>query len=239
MTAVTDGLRVKIFADGANVEEMVRLANDPIITGFTTNPTLMRKAGIADYGQFVKELTATITDRPISFEVISDDFPEMERQALLLRDFGTNVYVKIPISDTSRRSAIPLMARLAAAGVSVNATALMTLDQVRDVARALGEGPPAVVSVFAGRIADAGVDPVPVMRAAKQELRAHPNLELLWASPREVLNVVQADAVECDIITLTSDLLAKLPVLGRDLDDFSLATVRMFRDDAVAADYDF
>lgn len=239
MTGHTDGLRVKIFADGANVAEMVELAHNPIISGFTTNPTLMRKAGIDDYGRFVKELTTTITDRPISFEVISDDFAEMERQALALRDFGENVYVKIPVTDTTGRTSVPLMRRLAAAGVSVNATALMTLAQVREVASALAAGPPAVISVFAGRIADAGVDPVPVMEAAKQELRAHANLELLWASPREVLNVVQADRIGCDIITLTSDLLAKLALLGRDLEDFSLATVRMFRDDAIAAGYEF
>jgi transaldolase len=188
---------------------------------------------------FVKELTAQITDHPISFEVISDDFAEMERQALALREFGDNVFVKIPITDTSGASATGLMTRLAAAGVSVNATALMTLEQVRVAADALGGGPPAVISVFAGRIADAGIEPGPIMRDAKSVLRSHSNLELLWASPREVLNVVQADRLGCDIITLTPDLVKKLATLGRDLDDFSLATVRMFRDDAVAAQYEF
>ncbi len=238
MSDVVRGLVVKIFADGAEVAQIDELAANPLVSGFTTNPTLMRAAGIDDYATFVKLLTTQITDRPISFEVISDDFDEMERQALYLHGFGDNVYVKIPITDTSAVSAAPLMARLAAAGVSVNATAIMTLDQVRVAAQALGGGPPAVISVFAGRIADAGVDPVPVMRAAKQIVAEHENLELLWASPREVLNVVQADEVGCDIITMTPDLLRKLPSLGRDLGEFSLATVQMFRDDAVAARYD-
>jgi transaldolase len=238
MGEIVDGLRTKIFTDGANVAQMLELAADPLIQGFTTNPTLMRKAGIDDYGTFVKELTSQITEHPISFEVISDDFAEMERQALRLREFGDNVFVKIPITDTSGASSAPLLDRLASAGVSVNATALLTLDQVRVAADALGGGPPAVISVFAGRIADAGVDPVPVMREAKAILQPYTNLELLWASPREVLNVVQASEVGCDIITMTPDLLGKLPTLGRDLADFSLATVKMFRDDAVGAQYE-
>jgi transaldolase len=232
------GLRVKIYADGADLGEIERLASNDLVCGFTTNPTLMRSAGVDDYATFVKELTSQITDRPISFEVISDDFAEMERQALVLHGVASNVVVKIPITDTSGASAAPLMARLAAAGVSVNATAIMTVDQVATAAAVLGGGPPAVISVFAGRIADAGVDPVPVMRDAKRIVARHANLELLWASPREILNVVQADAAGCDIITMTPDLLRKLPSLGRDLADFSLATVRMFRDDAVAAAYD-
>lgn len=238
MNTVGDGLRIKIFTDGANVAQMIQLAADPLVQGFTTNPTLMCQAGVEDYATFVKELTSHITEHPISFEVFSDDFSEMERQALCLRAFGDNVFVKIPITDTSGASAAPLMARLAAAGVSVNATALMTLDQVRVAADALGGGPPAVISVFAGRIADAGIEPAPVMTEAKSILRSHSNLELLWASPREVLNVVQADQVGCDIITLTPDLLKRLATLGRDLADFSLATVKMFRDDAVAAHYE-
>jgi transaldolase len=208
------------------------------VQGFTTNPTLMRQAGIDDYSTFVKVLTTEITDLPISFEVISDEFAEMERQALLLHGYGDNVYVKIPVTDTSGRPATALMARLSAAGVSVNATALMTLEQVRTVAGALGGGPPAVVSVFAGRIADTGVDPAPVMAEAKRIVGDHPNLELLWASPREVLNVVQAQAVGCDIITLTPALMGKLSSLGRDLADFSLATVKMFYDDAESAGYE-
>jgi transaldolase len=239
MNDIVAGLQVKIFADGAEVAQMAELAADPLIRGFTTNPTLMRQAGIDDYPAFVKELTSTITDRPISFEVISDDFAEMERQALSLREFGDNVYVKIPITDTAGVTAAPLMARLAGAGVSVNATAILTLEQVRHAADALRRGPPAVISVFAGRIADAGIEPGPVMAAAKEVVGEHSNLELLWASPREVLNVVQADQIGCDIITLTPDVLRKLPSLGRDLGEFSLATVRMFHDDAVAARYDF
>lgn len=239
MKKIKDGLRIKIFTDGANVAQMIELASDPLVQGFTTNPTLMRQAGIEDYSAFVKELTTQITEHPISFEVISDDFAEMERQAMLLREFGDNVYVKIPITDTSGASAAPLMARLAAAGVKVNATALMTLDQVRVVTEVLGGGPPAVVSVFAGRIADAGVDPVPLMGEAKSILRSSSNLELLWASPREVLNIVQADQVGCDIITVTPDLMKKLPSLGRELADFSLATVKMFADDAVSARFEF
>jgi transaldolase len=235
---VIDGLTIKIFADGATVAELTELAGNPLIKGFTTNPTLMRKAGIDDYATFVKECCAQLPDKPISFEVISDDFTEMERQALTLREFGENVYVKIPITDTSGTSATPVMTRLAAAGVSVNATALMTLDQVRAATDALAGGPDAVISVFAGRIADAGIEPGPVMAEAKAIVTPPGNLELLWASPREVLNVVQADQAGCDIITLTTDLLGRLPLLGRDLDDFSLATVRMFRDDAVAAAYD-
>jgi len=239
MKKVMDGLGIKVFTDGANVAQMIELASDPLVQGFTTNPTLMRQAGVVDYATFVKELTSVITEHPISFEVISDDFAEMERQALCLREFGDNVFVKIPITDTSGASAARLMTRLADAGVSVNATALMTLDQVRIATDALGDGPAAVISVFAGRIADAGIDPVPLMREAKSIISSNPNLELLWASPREVLNVVQADQIGCDIITVTPDLLKKLATLGRDLADFSLATVRMFRDDAVAAQYDF
>ena len=217
---------------------MVELASDPLVRGFTTNPTLMRQAGIEDYSTFVKVLTTEITELPISFEVISDDFAEMERQALLLHEYGGNVFVKIPVTDTSGQSGTALMERLSGAGVSVNATALMTLEQVRLVAEALGGGPPAVVSVFAGRIADTGVDPAPVMAEAKAIVAEHPNLELLWASPREVLNVVQAEAVGCDIITLTPALMSKLSSLGRDLADFSLDTVKMFRDDAVSARYE-
>lgn len=239
MNDVVSSLRVKIYADGADLAQMAELAANPLIQGFTTNPTLMRQAGVSDYELFVKEVTAALTDRPISFEVFSDDFAEMERQALRLRELGPSVYVKIPITNTQRESAVPLMARLAAAGVSINCTAVMTVDQVREAAAVLGGGPGAVMSVFAGRIADAGTDPVPVMAESRAILDAHPNIELLWASPREVLNIVQADQTGCDIITVTPDLLKKLPALGRDLADFSLATVKMFREDAVAAGYQF
>jgi len=238
MNDLVRGLRIKIFADGADVARLTELAADPLIKGFTTNPTLMRQAGVTNYAAFVQALAAQIGDRPVSFEVVSDDFTEMERQALVLHGLGDTVYVKIPITDSAGVSATPLMARLAAAGVRVNATAIMTLEQVRAATRALGGGPAAVISVFAGRIADAGVDPVPLMSEARQIVAAHANLELLWASPREVLNVVQADRVGCDIITATPDLLRKLDLLGRDLGEFSLATVRMFCDDALAAGYE-
>lgn len=238
MNAVVRPLRVKVYADGADVATTGRLAEDPLIQGFTTNPTLMRRAGVTDYLAFVKELTSQVSSKPISFEVTADDFGEMERQALALDDIADNVVVKIPITDTHGTSSIPLMRRLADARVSVNATALMTLDQVAAAADALGGGPPAVISVFAGRIADTGAEPEAVMAAAVERLGSYPGLELLWASPREVLNVVQADRCGCHIITLTPDLLAKLPMLGRDLDDVSLATVRMFRDDALAAGYE-
>jgi len=236
---IVQGLSVKLYADGADVDAMGPLADDPLIAGFTTNPTLMRAAGVDDYAAFVKDLTSRIIDKPISFEVFADDFDEMERQAHALAAIADNVVVKIPVTDTAGETAAPLMARLAAAGISVNATALMTLDQVSEVAGALAGGPPAVISVFAGRIADAGIDPVPVMAEAATSLEAHPELELLWASPREVLNVLQADQAGCDIITCTPPLLAKLDCFGRDLAEFSLATVQMFRDDAVAAQYDF
>lgn len=239
MNHIVDHLTVKIYADGADVSGMAPLASDPLIAGFTTNPTLMRQAGVTDYAAFVKELTTQITDKPISFEVFADDFGEMERQAHALAAIADNVFVKIPVSDTAGTSAAPLMARLAATGVSVNATALMTQAQVREVAGALAGGPPAVVSVFAGRIADAGIDPIPVMAECAEILAPHPELELLWASPREILNVLQADQSGCDIITCTPALLTKLTGFGRDLTEFSLATVQMFRDDAVAASYDF
>lgn len=237
MDEIVEHLEVRIFADGADLAAIEQLADDPLIQGFTTNPTLMRQAGVDDYATFVKELTSQIPTKPISFEVIADEVEEMEQQALALHGIAPNVYVKIPVTDCSGRSMAPLMRRLADAGVSVNATALMTLGQVEAVAAALCDGPPAVVSVFAGRIADAGVEPGPVMAQAHELLAPHPHLELLWASPREVLNVLHADASGCQIITMTPDLLAKLAGLGRDLEEFSLSTVRMFRDDALAAGY--
>lgn len=239
MNDLVKRMQIKVFADGADVAGIMALRADPLIRGFTTNPTLMRKAGVDDYLAFAKQLAATITDVPISFEVTSDDFAEMERQASTLRALGENIYVKIPITDTAGTSAAPLMQRLAAAGVSVNATAIATLDQVAMAADALCDGPAAIISVFAGRIADTGVDPLPVMAEAKALLDEHAALELLWASPREILNLIQADAVGCDIITLTPDLLAKVSWIGRELGEVSLATVQMFRDDAVASAYEF
>lgn len=239
MHQVTDALRIRIFADGPRLDDVSRLNDDPAIAGFTTNPTLLRQGGVTDYLGFVKDLTSIVPEKPISFEVVADDFEEMARQARLLAAMASNVYVKIPITDTSGQSSLPLMADLAADGVSVNATALLTLAQVEGTAAALADGPPGVVSVFAGRIADTGADPVPVMCQAAEILADHPALELLWASPREVLNLLQADAAGCDIITMTAPLLAKVGGIGRDLDDLSLATVQMFRDDALAAGYEF
>jgi transaldolase len=232
-----DDLRIKLFADGADKAAMLDMYRNPRIQGFTTNPTLMRKAGIADYAAFAREIVDAIPDRPISFEVFSDEFDEMERQAATIRAWGDAVYVKIPITNTRQDSAIPLIGRLARAGVKLNITAVMTLAQVRDVCQALAGGPPAVVSVFAGRIADTGRDPVPLMAAARELTRMTPNVELLWASPRELLNIFQADAIGCDIITATNDILKKLDLVGRDLGSFSLDTVKMFRDDALKAGF--
>jgi transaldolase len=230
--------KLKIFADGASLPAMLALVDNPRIAGFTTNPTLMRKAGISDYRAFAHEVLAAIRDKPISFEVFADDFPEMKRQAREIATWGTNVYVKIPITNTRRESATPLIRELCSVGVKLNVTAICTLEQVRDTAQALQGGAPSVVSVFAGRVADTGVDPVPLMRDALSACRAaDKNIELLWASPRELLNIVQAAEVGCDIITVTNDLLAKLPTLGKDLAQFSLETVQMFYRDAEAAGF--
>lgn len=231
-------LRIKLFADGADRAQIASLASDHRISGFTTNPTLMRKAGVEDYRAFARDALGLVGDRPISFEVFADDFEEMERQALELASWGTQVYVKIPVTDPTGESSTKLLHRLAAEGVHLNVTAILTLGQVASVVDTLRDGPPCLVSVFAGRIADAGVDPVPVMAAAAEIVHTAPNAELLWASPREVLNVIQADAVGCDVITMTADVLAKLPLLGRDLDEYSLETVRMFHSDAAAAGYE-
>jgi len=236
LTSVAD-LRVKIFADGADVAHMVESYRLPFVRGFTTNPTLMRKAGVQDYRAFARDVLTAIPDRPISFEVFSDDVVEMESQAREIASWGANVYVKIPVTNTFGEPATTLIARLAAAGVKVNVTAVMTIAQVRQVAQSLAAGPPACVSLFAGRIADTGRDPVPIVAAAVEALRPYPNLELIWASPRELLNLFQADAVGCHIITMTRDLIAKLALVGKDLNEFSLDTVKMFRDDAVKAGY--
>jgi transaldolase len=230
-------LRIKVFADGADIAGIRKLADDPLIAGITTNPTLMRKAGIEDYEAFATELLEVVPDRPISFEVFSDDFAEMERQALKVSSWADNVFVKVPITNTEGASSLDLVRRLSHEGIKLNVTALMTGKQVEGSAAALEGGTPAYVSVFAGRIADAGVDPEPIMVAALDTLRPLPGVELIWASPREVLNIVQADRIGCHIITVTHDLLAKLHLLGRDLDEFSLDTVRMFHRDASAAGF--
>jgi transaldolase len=228
-------LKVKIFADGADRAGILEMYRNPLIKGFTTNPTLMRKSGVADYQEFALSLVEAVPDRPISFEVFSDDFDEMERQARKIASWATNIYVKIPVMNTRREPSIKLIRHLAEAGIKLNVTAVMTLDQVRDVSAALAGGPPACVSVFAGRIADTGRDPVPIMAAAVELLRMYPNVELIWASPRELLNIFQADAVGCHIITATNDILKKLDLVGKRLHEYSLDTVKMFHDDAVKA----
>jgi transaldolase len=230
-------LRTKIFADGAELAGMLELYRQPYIKGFTTNPTLMRKAGITDYRQFARQVLDAIPDRPISFEVFSDEFADMERQARDIATWGEHVYVKIPVTNTRREPAFDLIHRLAHAGVKVNVTAIMTLSQVRSVVDALTGGEPSNVSVFAGRIADTGTDPVPIMKEAVEILRAEPKAELIWASPRELLNLFQADAIGCHIVIVTRDILKKLPLVGKDLDNYSLDTVEMFYEDARAAGY--
>ena len=228
---------MKIFADGADIAAMLELHRNPLIKGFTTNPTLMRKAAVSDYRAFAGEVLCAIPDRPISFEVFSDEFAEMERQALEIGGWGSNVYVKIPITNTRGESSADLARRLARAGVKLNVTALLTLDQVRAVSEWLAGGPPSYVSLFAGRVADTGRDPVPLMSAAVDLLRRSPNLELIWASPRELLNIFQADAIGCHVITVTHDVLRKLGLIGKDLREYSLETVKMFHDDAEKAGY--
>ncbi len=233
-----DDLRIKLFMDGAEVEGMrSAVATMPHIKGFTTNPTLMRKAGITDYSAFAKQVLAVVKGMPISFEVFSDDFAEMEREGRIIHSWGPNASVKIPVTNTEGQSAAPLIRRLSSEGVPLNVTAILTLDQVREIAEALHPETASIVSVFAGRIADAGVDPVPVMREAAEVLKSRPRAELLWASPREVLNVLQAEETGCHIITATSDILAKLPLLGKDLAEYSLDTVKMFWNDAKTAGY--
>jgi transaldolase len=230
---------IKIFADGASVASMREAARDPRIAGFTTNPTLMRKAGVADYRAFAREVLADIRDKPISFEVFADDTDGMRRQAREIATWGANVYVKVPVTNTRGEPSTALIHELAAAGVKLNVTAICTLDQVRAVAGALAGGAASVISVFAGRIADTGRDPIPLMGEALAICRAADRgIELLWASPREVLNVFQAAAVGCDIITVTPDLYAKLALAGKDLAAFSLETVQMFHRDAEAAGYE-
>lgn len=230
-------LTTKIFADGAELDGMVALSRLPHIKGFTTNPTLMRKAGVADYRQFAREVLAAIPDRPISFEVLCDDLDDMERQAREIASWAEHVYVKIPVTNTRRVPAYDLIHRLSHEGVKVNVTAVMTLEQVRQVVNALIGGAPSSVSVFAGRIADTGRDPMPLMAEAVAILQAEPKAELIWASPRELLNIFQADAIGCHIITATHDILRKLTLVGKSLDEYSLETVKMFYDDARSAGF--
>lgn len=231
-------LRVKVYADGADREGMLALNADPLISGMTTNPTLMNKAGIRNYEAFAREILAAVTDKPVSFEVFSDDFAEMHRQARKIQSWGPNVYVKIPVTNTRGEPSYRLVRELAHDGVKLNVTAILTLEQVSRVAEALNPDVPAIVSVFAGRIADAGHDPVPMMAAAKCLLARLPMTELLWASVREVFNIFQADHVGCDIVTVPHDILAKaMKMAGFDLAALSLDTVRMFAGDAAKAGF--
>lgn len=230
--------RVKVFVDGPDLSQLERIVDQPHIRGITTNPTLLRKANVVDYEVFARQLLAVIRDRPVSFEVIADELDQMERQALRIAGWASNVYVKIPVCNTRGESSAELIRRMSHSGVKVNTTALLTLDQVREMAKALEGGAPAFVSVFAGRVADTGVDPVPMMAEAVNILRAQPNAELIWASPRELLNLFQADACGCHIITMTSDLLAKLSLIGKDLTAYSAETVGMLYGDAVQAGYE-
>lgn len=230
-------LKVKIFADGAELSVIAQMATNPLIKGFTTNPTLMRKAGVMDYRAFALEVLKIVPEHPVSFEVFSDDFYEMEQQAMEIASWGRNVYVKIPVTNTLGESACPLIKRLTSSGVQVNVTAMMTTAQVEDVLPYLSGEVGCYLSVFAGRIADSGRDPMPIMARAVEVMRPFSKAELIWASPRELLNVFQAEAIGCHIITATSDVLAKLTLVGKDLDEFSLDTVKMFRQDALTAGY--
>ena len=230
-------LRVKIFADGADLENIKKLSENPLIKGFTTNPTLMRQAQVRDYRSFAQEALSIVGDLPINFEVFSDDWPDMEKQALEIASWGRNVYVKIPVTNSGGEFSGPLIQRLSEAGVRVNVTALMTAGQVREVANCLAEDTDCFVSLFAGRVADTGRDPVPVISESLEWLRTRPKAELIWASPRELLNIFQADSVGCHVITATIDVLAKLHLVGKDLEAYSLETVQMFRNDAVEAGY--
>src|SRR5436305_10878735 len=232
-----DQLKVKIFADGADKAGMLEMYKNPHVKGFTTNQTLMRKAGVTDYEAVAKEIVAAIPDRSISFEVFADDFADMERQARRITTWGKNESVMLPITNTKRESALPLVRKLSQDGIALNVTALFTLEQVQGVVDAVKGGAPCYVSVFAGRIADTGVDPLPIMAESVKRLRAASNTELIWASPRELLNIFQADDIGCQVITVTNDIIKKLPLVGKDLADYSLETVKVFYDDGKAAGY--
>ena len=225
-------LKVQIFADGADKASMLELYRQPYIKGFTTNPTLMRKAGVTDYERFAREILRSIPDRPISFEVFADDEIDMERQARKIARWAANVYVKIPVTNTRREPMYNLIRRLSADGIQVNATAVLALDQVGHIAEALRGGAPSYISVFAGRVADTGRDPIPLMKSALELMAPEPKTQLVWASPRELLNIFQADEIGCHIITVTSDVLKKVSLVGKDLHEYSLETVRMFHNDA-------
>jgi transaldolase len=230
-------LKVQVFADGADKATMLALYREPYIKGFTTNPTLMRKAGVTDYERFAREIIDHIPDRPICLEVLADDEDEMERQAHHIARWGSNVYVKIPVTNTRRQPMYNLIRRLSNEGIRVNATALLSLEQVQPSVQALKDGAPSYISIFAGRVADTGRDPVPLMKSALELMAANANSQLVWASPRELLNIFQADAIGCHVITVTNDILKKLSLVGKDLGDYSLETVEMFHNDGKAAGF--
>jgi transaldolase len=232
-----EDLKVKIFADGAEKAGMLEMAAKPYIQGLTTNPTLMKKAGITDYKAFCKDILTEIKTKPLSFEVFTDEFDDMERQAMEIASWGDNVYVKIPVTNTKQQPCYSLLKKLVQKKIKVNVTALMTLTQVRDVVAVLDPNVPSYVSVFAGRIADTGRDPVPLMAAAVELLKTAPASELIWASPRELLNIFQADSIGCQVITVTNDVIKKLGLIGYDLEKYSLDTVKMFFNDAQNANY--
>jgi transaldolase len=232
-----EDLKVQIFADGADKEGMLEMYGKTYIKGLTTNPTLMKKVGVTDYRAFCKDILTHIKDKPLSFEVFSDDFSEMERQAMEIASWGDNVYVKIPVTNTKQETSYALVKKLGEQNVKLNVTAIMTITQVRDVVAALNPNVPSYVSVFAGRIADTGRDPIPIMSASVEMLKVAPAAELIWASPRELLNIFQADEVGCHVITVTNDILKKLTFVNYDLDDYSLDTVKMFYDDAKSAGF--
>jgi transaldolase len=233
---ITD-LRVQLFADGASLDDMIAVSRRPYVRGFTTNPTLMRQAGVRDYTTFARDALAAIPDRPISFEAFSDSFWEMESQAREIASWGANVFVKIPITNTLAQPSYSLIHRLSHSGVRVNVTAVMTLDQVARAVEVLAGGAPSNISIFAGRIADTGRDPVPMVAQAVGLAAAQPQVKLIWASPRELLNIFQADQIGCHIITVTTDILNKLDSVGKNLDAFSLETVKMFHGDAMKAGF--
>ena len=237
MTVDSNNLTIKIFADGADLSGIAELARNPLIRGFTTNPTLMRKSGVRDYEDFALGVLRLIGARPVSFEVFTDEFAEMEAQAHRIASWGGNVYVKIPVTNARGESAKPLIRRLADDGIRVNVTAMLTAKQVADVSESLAGGPPSYVSLFAGRVADTGRDPIPIMKRALDAIKSHTSIELIWASPRELLNVVQADEIGCHVITVTNEILKKLPLLGRELEQVSLDTVAMFYGDGREAGY--
>jgi len=229
--------RIKLYADGADLNDMVEEYKKGIVSGFTTNPTLMKKAGVSNYKEFAKAALKAIPDLPISFEVFSDDFPGMEREARKIGSWGNNVYIKIPVTNTKGESTARLVKKLSHDGLKLNVTAILALDQVKTVAKAISPDTSSIVSVFAGRIADTGVDPLPIMKEAEKILKTNPKAELLWASTRELLNLIQAESCGCHIITIPNDILKKVPLVGKDLDQLSLETVQMFYADAQSAGY--